>query len=311
MSIAPQARHALRQAGAFAATVLPLRYKIRAERYLRGWEEHRLLRDSDIVVVSFGKSGRTWLRVLLSRFYQLRYRLPDASLLHNDSLHRLNRAIPRVLFTHDNYLADFTGMAGSKSDYAGKRIVLLIRHPGDVAVSQFFQWKHRMRPRKKLINAYPMPERPLAVADFVLDETSGIPKVIRFMNQWASELDAQDGLLVVRYESLHAATAQTLERILGFMGEKPSPEELAECARFAAVENMRSLEKQSFFRQHRTRLRPADPENPESYKVRRAKVNGYVDYLPSDQAAQIGALIIEKLSPVYGYGATAADHRIV
>lgn len=311
MSIAPQARYALRQAGAFAATVFPIRYKIRAERYLRGWEEHRLLRDSDIVVVSFGKSGRTWLRVLLSRFYQLRYRLPAASLLHNDSLHRLNAAIPRVLFTHDNYLADFTGTAGSKSDYAGKRIVLLIRHPADVAVSQFFQWKHRMRPRKKLINAYPVQERPLAVADFVLDETSGVPKVIRFMNQWASELDAHDGLLVVRYESLHAATAQTLGRILDFMGEKPSLEELAECARFAAAENMRSLEKQSFFRHHRTRLRPADPENPESYKVRRAKVNGYVDYLRSDQATQIGALIIEKLSPVYGYGAAAADYRIV
>jgi hypothetical protein len=39
------------------------------ERWLRGREDWRKLRLADAVVVSFGKSGRTWLRVLLSRVY--------------------------------------------------------------------------------------------------------------------------------------------------------------------------------------------------------------------------------------------------
>jgi hypothetical protein len=310
MLIDRRVRNALRKAGALAAAVLPTQYKVRAERYLRGWEEYQLLENSDVVVVSFGKSGRTWLRVLLSRFYQVRYGLPASNLIRNDSFHRLNAAVPRVHFTHDNYLSDFTGTVGSKSDYAGKRILLLVRHPADVAVSQFFHWKHRMKPRKRLLNAYPNLDE-LALADFVFDEISGIPEIIRFMNQWANELNAFDELLVVRYESLRATTLETLGRILSFMGEEPTPEELAECVRFSSVEHMRALEQRQFFQNFGRRMAPGDPSNPESYKVRRAKVNGYLDYFQAEQVVRISTLVSENLSPVYGYGAIAADTRVV
>ena len=37
------------------------------------------------------------------------------------------------------------------------------------------------------------------------------------------------------------------------------------------------------------RLRPADPHNPESFKVRRGKVGGYVDYLSSEDIAYVDA----------------------
>ena len=33
-------------------------------------------------------------------------------------------------------------------DYAGKKVVLLVRNPADVAVSQYYQWKYRMKPNK-------------------------------------------------------------------------------------------------------------------------------------------------------------------
>jgi hypothetical protein len=310
MPIAPQLRFALRQAGTVASAVLPARYRIRTVRYLRGWEEHRLLANSDLVVVSFGKSGRTWLRVLLSRYYQLRFGLPASRLLHNDNLHRLNTAVPRVLFTHDNYLSDFTGITDSKAAYSGRKILLLVRHPADTAVSQFFQWKHRMKARKQLINAYPRGAE-LSLAEFVLGEAAGIPKVIRFMNEWAREVDGASELLVVRYESLHAATAETLGRVLHFIGEEPKPDELAECVRFASVENMRMLERETFFEGLGNRLKPADTANAESYKVRRAKVGGYRDYFGDDDTARIDALVERTLARIYGYGAQPADPRIV
>ena len=53
------------------------------------------------------------------------------------------RAIPSIFFTHDNYLEDYTGNLDSKADFYGKRVVLLVRNPKDVAVSQYFQWKYR------------------------------------------------------------------------------------------------------------------------------------------------------------------------
>ena len=51
-------------------------------------------------------------------------------------------------------------------------------------------------------------------------KAAGLPKIIRFMNDWSSELENVGAILVVRYESLHTATAATLEAILRFIGDR-------------------------------------------------------------------------------------------
>ena len=88
---------------------LPAERRRRVERWLRGWEQRQKLARADAVIVSFGKSGRTWVRVLLSRFYQLCYGLRRAALLGFDNLHRKNARIPRIFLTHDNYIQDYSG----------------------------------------------------------------------------------------------------------------------------------------------------------------------------------------------------------
>ena len=176
--------------------------KRRLERWLRGKEEFRKLGLADVVIVSFGKSGRTWLRMLLSRFFQLRFGLSPSAFIGFDNLHRKNDGIPRVFFTHDNYLRDYTGNLDNRSDFYGKKVVLLVRQPADVAVSQFHQWKFRMRPHKKGLNQYPEHGREVDVFSFVMDEEAGLPKVIEFMNAWARELPNLEQILIVRYEDL-------------------------------------------------------------------------------------------------------------
>jgi hypothetical protein len=311
MSLGHKLRIVLRQGAVLAASpVLPRDQSLKFERYLRGKEEARMLGESDLVIVSFGKSGRTWLRVLLSRYYQLRYDIPSDLLLQNDNMHLRNRAVPRVLFTHDNYLEDYTGTHDSKAPYSGSQVVLLVRHPADTAVSQFFQWKHRMRPRKKVINGYPgMGDLP--PIDFVLDEKAGIPKIIRFMNLWASEFDRMKAMCVVRYETLRNDTANTLGQVLAFVNEKARPEELAQCVEFASVENMRAMEKDAYFKGVQDRMKPRDASNPDTYKVRRAKVGGYRDYFTDDEIARIDRLIATTLSPAFGYGGAPTDPRVI
>ena len=134
---------------------LPEATRIRFERWLRGREEFRRLRRADVAIVSFGKSGRTWLRVMISRYYQLVYGIPERALLGFDNYHRRNSKIPKIFFTHDNYIKDYTGEHDSKASFYGKKVVLMVRNPKDIAVSQFFQWQHRMRPAKKKLNKYP------------------------------------------------------------------------------------------------------------------------------------------------------------
>ena len=99
---------------------------LKAERKLRGVEQFDKLQRADIVVVSFGKSGRTWLRVMLSRYYQLRFGLSEKNLIGFDNLNRKNEGIPRIFFTHDNYLADFTGHFDTKVDFYDTKVVLLV-----------------------------------------------------------------------------------------------------------------------------------------------------------------------------------------
>jgi hypothetical protein len=66
------------------------------DRRLRGREEYRQLRDADWLLLSWGKSGRTWLRVMLSRFYEIHFGLSRHEMLGFDNLHKLDSAIPRV-----------------------------------------------------------------------------------------------------------------------------------------------------------------------------------------------------------------------
>lgn len=70
--------------------------RVRLERWVRGGLEARRLRYADAAVVSFGKAGRTWLRVMLSHFYRERYGIAEPVLFEFDNLHRLHRAIPKL-----------------------------------------------------------------------------------------------------------------------------------------------------------------------------------------------------------------------
>jgi len=158
---------------------------------MRGYFEHLRLERADVVCVSFGKSGRTWLRVMISRVYQRKYRLAEGSLLEFDNFHRSRSGIPSVLFTHDNYLRDYTRDGGGKAAFRNKRVMLLVRHPADVAVSVFNHWKHRMRPHKALLNGYPATDDDVSPYEFLM-RPCGLDKVIAFMNEWGAAIDELD-----------------------------------------------------------------------------------------------------------------------
>ncbi len=281
--------------------------KIAAERRLRGREEVRKLKLSDVVVVSFGKSGRTWLRVMVSRVFQLKHGLPQRYLLGFDNYHHMDRAVPRIFFTHDNYIKDYTGHTDTKEDFYGKKVVLLARDPRDVAVSQFFQWKFRMKPGKKTLNRYPEDGTDVSVFDFIMDKDAGLPKVIEYMNLWASEASRMKDFMLLRYEDLRTHPEETMSKLMDFMGTPATAEQIKGAVEFGSYENMKKMEQKKVFWLSGGRMVPKDRANPNSYKVRRAKVGGYRDYFDDDQVKQIDALLESTLSPSFGYGASSAE----
>lgn len=289
---------------------LPAERRVRIERWLRGREETRRLERADAVVVSFGKSGRTWLRVMISRYYQLLYAIPERVLLGFENYHRRNPAIPKIFFTHDNYIKDYTGEADSKAPFYGKKVVLLVRNPKDIAVSQYFQWQHRMRPAKKRLNNYPPHGTEVSAYDFVMDENVGLPGIIDYLNLWAREAERIEDLLIVRYEDMRSDPEAVLARVMAFLdGEAPKAEAIAEAVEYASVENMRKLEERSVFWLAGSRMKPGKKGDPNTYKVRRAKVGGYRDYFDDEQAAAIDAFVARELSPAFGYEAPPEPDR--
>lgn len=287
---------------------LPRSRRIAIERRLRGKEEYRKLRHADWVLVSWGKSGRTWFRVMVSRFYQIKHGLPVSRLLEFDNLHRMNAVVPKVFFTHNNYLRDYLNVTDDLSHFTGKKVVLLVRDPRDVAVSQFFQWKYRMLPGKKLLNRYPQHGSDTDVWSFITHPDCGIPRIVDFLNDWASAVpELGDNLLVIRYEDMRKDPHAVMRRVLDFVATPGTPEEIDKAVEFAAYENMKKLEEKKQFKGSGARVRPGDKSNPNSFKVRRAKVGGYRDYFEDDKVAVIDGMVQQRLAPLYGYKAAGED----
>lgn len=303
--MADNARVVLRHLILLLCFWLPAPRRKKIERWLRGREEFRKLERCDWVLMSWGKSGRTWLRVMLSRAYTLKGGLDASELLDFDNLRAKDPSLPAVFFTHNNYIKDYTGNFESKAHFQGKRIVLLVRDPRDVAVSQFFQWQYRMRPNKKFINDYPPHGADIDVWDFVQDADAGVPKIVDYFNGWARAIPELKDVLVVRYEDMRAEPGKVLARILEFTGTDVTPEQVQEAVDFAAYENMKKMEQDAFFKGSGARVKPGDKDNPESFKVRKAKVGGYRDHFDDAQCDQLEAMVA-KLDPMFGYGEHAS-----
>jgi alcohol sulfotransferase len=275
--------------------------RFHAERMLRGRERYGHLERADAVVVSYPKSGRTWLRVMVSRLYQQIYDLPENTLIGFDNFHYMNRRIPRLLFTHDDYIRDFTGHTDSKRDFYDKKVLLLARDPRDVAVSMFFHWSFRTQPWKKQLNHYPPHGTDCSIYDFVCGADTGIPRIIDFMNQWSRERDRIREFELLRYEDMRVRPVETLDRVARFLGIPAGAARIQEAVEYASYESMKKKEADQSFRMSGTRLAPGDSGNPESYKVRRAKVGGYRDYFDDDQIGVIDGIVSDTLDPFYGY----------
>ena len=282
-----------------ATRFMPVARRRHIERWMRGRDQFQKLKDADVVVVSPGKSGRTWLRVMLSGYFHRAYGLGGDELIGFDNLHRKDPRIPRIFFTHDNYLKDYTGAGSSKRDFYDKRVIFMVRQPQDVVVSEYFNWKHRMRPGKMYLNDFPEKDEEVGLFDFMM-RPCGLDRVLDLLDAWAKEMPQVKDLVVVRYEDLRADTAAEFRRVIEFLGGPDAEELIRESVEHASLENMRQMEQNASWLSG-GRMKPTDKSNPQSYKVRRAKVGGYRDYFEDDEAKRIDEATDARLAPVWGY----------
>ena len=275
------------------------RHRVGLLRWLRSRHDLRRLARTDVAVVSFAKSGRTWLRVMLSRLYQTKYGLPDRIIFEDDNMHRMNKAIPIFLFTQGSYIEDVRPIGAQQSPYRGKQLLFLARHPADTAVSYYFHNRNRINPLKKDVKRLPENLDDTSLLEFVRNESWGMPAIVGYLNAWADALAHHPRHLLVRYEDLRLDPKPQLRRIAQFLGESFDDAAYDEAIEFASFERLQEKERTDFF--NNQRLKPRDAGNPDSFKVRRGKVGGYRDYLDDEQIAWVDQQVNNVLHPMFGY----------
>jgi len=230
----------------------------------------RLFRQASGLVVSVPKSGRTWLRVLMHRYFSELLQMPfvlDAAALQQ-------RGLPNLICTHD--LWEHRTTRRLKDRLRGKHLVprrlcrekplvVLARDPRDVIVSLYFQLTRRTM---KYQGSLP---------EMIRDRRFGIETLVSVMNYWLASWGEQRNFLLVRYEHCRTRPFEVFGGLVQFLGFEIDRDKLIRSIEFASFDNMKRMEVEGKF--DSGSLRPMDPSDAESFKVRRGVVGGYRRYL--------------------------------
>ena len=278
----------VRAAAAQALRLVPGSTAVALKRDLR---DAAWLSEADAVVVSYPKSGRTFIRAMLARLYQRRFGVDERRLLEFPMLRRAPADAPRVLFTHAGDTMRSPGeIRIDASDFAHAKAVLIARHPGDIAISRYYHLKHRSRDkaRKRLAE--------LPLDRFVWAKEGGIPSIVSFLNQFA----ALPGVRIVRYEDFLTKPDESLRALAEAIGLEVDEADIADAVQFGSLANLKQREREGYFTS--SRLRPAREGDAKSAKVRSGKSGGYRQQLGETEAKKIDDYLAAHLSPVFGYG---------
>ena len=210
-------------------------------------------------VISFPKSGRTWLRVMLDQY-----------------------GVP-LEWTHagaDHGKARPFGKLDTSEARKFDRILFLHRDPRDTVVSGYYQKAFR---RGGYVGT---------MSDFIRDPRHGLDKIMRYNRMWLGLARSRANTLTESYENLQADTEATLARIVDFFGKPVDPGRVREIVEANRFEKMQARERDGFYaRTYGRSLTPADPSQPDSFKVRKGRIGGYREELSSEDIAYCDATV--------------------
>lgn len=202
-----------------------------------------ILVTQKVQVVSFPRSGRRWLRVMLHEL------AIDPSFTHI-----------RIAAS----TADFETIRNGIEKYRKRRIIFLHRDPRDTVVSYYHHCRQLNRWNGSL-------------KDFIRAPQWGIEKIISFNRSWLAEKRSFKDFLEVNYEDLRADTRPALRRIVDF-SRCPfvSDEAIDACVRRNSFERMQQSEKSGELH-GRFGKRYSDGARDDHMQVRRGIIGGYRD----------------------------------
>lgn len=228
-------------------------------------------------IISYPKSGRTWLR------------------------YGLTIADVEPVFDHAGVYTQAQKIgqewAGIPEEYQDTPVIFLHRNPIDTSVSLYFQILHKdVRPGRKtwkhaLGRNIEMPPR--KIDEFVLHPLYGVKACCRYNRTWLDHLDRRSDIFT--YEQFKADPVSEFRRLLIALDKRVKAEHAQEWSDRASFENMRKVQASEDGHKYRLTVPWKDPK---AAKVRRGRVGGYVEDLRPETIQ-----LCKKIAARYGFEA--------
>lgn len=223
----------------------------------------------DVFLVSYPKSGNTWVRFMLASLLEPEREIDFTSVrevipgIYHASARRLaSLARPRLLKSHEYF------------DPRYPKVIYLVRDPRDVCIS-YFHHRHR-QPGKE---GTTLEEH---VRAFLKGELDRYGRWEENVGSWIGAKRSAAEMLIVRYEDLKADPIRELERIRDFLGLAADDAAIEASVRRSSFDEMQRLERfQAEVTGSVSAVRIARPF------VRAGRTGGWADELPAACAAMI------------------------
>ncbi|MGK7890702.1 MAG: sulfotransferase domain-containing protein [Leptolyngbyaceae cyanobacterium] len=209
-----------------AKTVLPqpvrANLRERLQPAMKQWRRSPLAKylvhqRADVYLISFPRSGRTWLRTMMGTALCDYFDLERASPELIAELWKQDARIPSICLDHSAIRLN------DPDKFRQKKVVLLVRDPLDIGVSMY-HFKQRQGELKGHV---------LQV----------VKQVVESYNAWANYIQDHPACLLIKYEDLLATPQEVLTQIFNFI-ELPQVcegEVLQQTVETCSFENMKKL----------------------------------------------------------------------
>jgi hypothetical protein len=221
--------------------------------------------------------------VLIGKYFCEKNNLPEEQMLNTEYITEAS-GVPRTIFTHDGsslqMAKSYKELSSDKSRYKQNKVLLLIRDVRDTLVSAYFQATKRI----KIYNG--------PIADFIRDDRFGAKKILKFYGDWYDNRCVPKDLLLVHYERMQGNTELILSQVLSFLETHEIEQDILQNAvKFSSFNNLKRMELSNYFTSKM--LSPGDVNDPESFKIRKGQIGGYLEYFDAEDIKYIDDLIDE------------------
>ena len=118
------------------------------------------------------------------------------------------------------------------------------------------------------------------ISEYIRSNIGGLETFLYFYKYWLDEKKNFDDFYLLNYNDFHKNQQKEFEKLLNFLGLGLDETKISQTIEFSSFDNMHKMEKNNVFKA--VLLKPVDVNDINSFKTRKGKVGGYVDYLTQE-----------------------------